>query len=406
MEFPTRRLRRGHAALLRICWPGVLVAAAVGVVFGGLCSGCGGSGRPHAVQSEQLGGASEGVAYAAHFRFSAERDTLFLRSESGAEEAWVQRGPADGPSDARSAAVAGSGVTVQGVQVGDPVATWSTTHAPFLRALGVEGEWCAAGYRHRIIGLTEERLATLYDLGGDGGLDEETLVMSGAGVLTSYPFGDPMEGVFARTGIPVMALREYAEQHPLGRAEYIKVFGWLTGRLERADSLFDALAERYVTASARGEVEARVHGRPVVFTGSEQGGFWTAPTGDALVAQLVTDAGGAYLIDVETEREMGLRREGRNVTLAKEQFVRLAAGADAWGKVVHAPSGWYRDDAVAALPWLSLDDKVLFHCNTAETDYFGSAILEPDRMLVDLLAILHGVEAPAPHYFMRTPHRP
>ena len=32
------------------------------------------------------------------------------------------------------------------------------------------------------------------NLGGDAGLDEEMLLISGADVLTSYPFGDPMTG--------------------------------------------------------------------------------------------------------------------------------------------------------------------------------------------------------------------
>jgi iron complex transport system substrate-binding protein len=246
----------------------------------------------------------------------------------------------------------------------------------------------------------------LVNLGGDGGLDEEALLVSGADILTSYPFGDPMQGVSERTGVPVMAFREYAEPHPLGRAEYIKVFGWLTGQEERADSLFDAIAERYNRIRKQGAEDAE-QGRPSVFTGSEQGGGWTAPTGDGLVARLVEDAGGHYLLDAGVEAEMGLRREGRNVEMDREQFAVLASGADAWGKVVHAPEGWYTEDAVRDMSWIPLEGKLLFHCNTHEVDYFGQAILEPDRMLSDLHDLFHGDSLSlGGRYFQRTVSRP
>ena len=91
-----------------------------------------------------------------------------------------------------------------------------------------------------------------------------------------------------------------------------------------------------------------------------------------------------------------------------EQFALLAADADAWGKVVYAPEGWYREDAAGSMSWLPLDDKLLFHCNTAEVDYFGQAVLEPDLMLSDLVSLLHDQPAHAegPRYFQKTSSRP
>lgn len=283
------------------------------------------------------------------------------------------------------------------------MATWSTTHVPFVRALEAGDRWRATGYADRLSG--PEPGWAPKDLGGDGGPDEEALVASGAVVLTSYPFGDPMEGVEERTGVKVLALREYEEAHPLGRAEYIKVFGWLLDCGPKADSLFGGIEERYMAMRSVGMEAADSGHSPVVFTGSEQEGRWTAPAGDGLVATLVEDAGGRYLLDPNTEQELGLRRIGRNLEMEMEQFVLLAQGADAWGKVVHAPEGWSREDARAALPWMDLADKRLFHCNTAEVDYFGSAVLEPERLLADLVSILHDRPHPEGNavYFKPTP---
>ena len=344
-------------------------------------------------------GAGNGVQFAQYFSISAEGDSLWIRETDDRTVLWIR---SSGEHDT-------SAVTERGgihLQIPAKVATWSTTHAPHLRALGAEMHWCATGYLDRVDLDSTVSGVPLVNLGGDGGLDEESLLVSKADVLTSYPFGDPMQGVTERTGIPVMAFREYAEPHPLGRAEYIKVFGWLTGQQERADSVFEAIAERYNRIRKQGAEDA-AQGRPSVFTGSEQGGGWTAPTGDGLVARLVEDAGGHYLLDDRLEAEMGLRREGRNVEMDREQFAVLATGADAWGKVVHAPEGWYMEDAVSDMSWIPLEGKLLFHCNTHEVDYFGQAILEPDRMLSDLHNLFHGDSLSlGGRYFQRTLPRP
>ena len=75
-----------------------------------------------------------------------------------------------------------------------------------------------------------------------------------------------------------------------------------------------------------------------------------------------------------------------------------------WGKVVHAPNGWTQARAKDEAPWADFEGKTLFHCNTAEVDYFGQAVLEPHVMLADLAALFHGMgEGRAPVYFKPTP---
>ena len=353
--------------------------------------------------TEPEGPALIGVEFARFFGFSPDRDTLWLQDAEGTWTAWIfGDGAADFQSDQN-----GEGLPLVLPAV-PKVATWSTTHVPHLQALKSSGRWVGTGYKERVNIPGGAGSELPFDLGGDAGLDEEALVASGAHVLTSYPFGDPMQGVGDRTGVKVMPLREYEEEHPLARAEYIKVFGWLLGQSLEADSVFNGIAGRYAAAQERGQRLAQAAGRPVVFTGSEQGGLWTAPTCDGLVARLVQDAGGQYLLDQNTEQSMGLRRVGSNIEMELEQFAVLAADADAWGKVVYAPEGWYREDAIAALSWLKLEDKKLFHCNTAEVDYFGQAVLEPDFMLADLVSLLHdqNIGHDTARYFHRTLNRP
>lgn len=340
--------------------------------------------------------------FARHFAFSAQGDTLWLRGEDGVWLHWSREG-----DSGESVNVApGKGIRLPAGPLA--LATWSTTHAPHITAIGATSQWVATGYLDRVAMLDDGFEGALKRLGGDEGLDEEALVASGADVLTSYPFGDPMQGVEGRTGIPVMPLREYEEPHPLGRAEYIKVFGWLTGRMDVAEAVFRGIADHYREVGLMGAEAARTSGSPTVFTGSEREGKWTAPAGDGLMARLVQDAGGRYLLDLERERALSLRRVGSNIEMDLEQFALLAADADAWGKVVHAPDGWSTADARKAIPWFDVEDKLLFHCNTADVDYFGQAVLEPHLMLADLYSLLHGRPHPegGAVYFHETLDRP
>ena len=57
-------------------------------------------------------------------------------------------------------------------------------------------------------------------------------------------------------GIPVIFLQNFLENHPLGRAEWIKVFGWIFGKPEEANALFNEICFHYdqyknLTASSK-----------------------------------------------------------------------------------------------------------------------------------------------------------
>jgi len=317
----------------------------------------------------------EAVRWAKGFGFSEGEKVLWLAHE-GDTTWWTHVGVHDCP--------AWCNVLPESGTIG--VATWSTTHVPFMRAIGGFEQWVASGYLERV---DVDPGSRRFPLGGDAGLDEEMLLVSGADVLTSYPFGDPMTGVAERTGVPVMALAEYAESHPLGRAEFVKVFGWLTGRMPEARRVFDDLEEAYIEAWRMGSERAGREGRPVVFAGSSQGGKWTAPGNEGLVARLLHDAGGTYAFEESRVAALGLKRVGPNFEVEAEQCAVLARDCGAFGKVVHAPGGWTVSDARLEAPWFEFNERTVFHCNTFEVDYFGEAIMEPHEMLADLVHLFH-----------------
>jgi len=82
-----------------------------------------------------------------------------------------------------------------------------------------------------------------------------------------------------------------------------------------------------------------------------------------------------------------------NIVMPFEAMYERVYNVDYWGKIIFEPGNLTldkikRDDAhIAQIK--SFKDKNIFYCNAAETDYHGDAVLEPQIILSDLVAIFH-----------------
>jgi iron complex transport system substrate-binding protein len=271
------------------------------------------------------------------------------------------------------------------------IATLSTTHVALLASWDGWGHWAGGGsvkylqFPEAVAGLASQRFR---NYGREQGLDKELLLAHPPSCITSFPFGDPLAGTGIADVVPVIELTEYLEAHPLGRAEWMRVMGWLAGAesLLSADSAFAAVAGRYEELRARVEAhqqrpEATV---PEVFTGSVQDGVWHAPGGESLIARFLADAGAKYTFAEE---------EGaKNIQVSLERMRVVQARADAWGWVVHSPEGtdWDRllGEGSPLADYVPASGRV-FVANSAECDYFGAVIAEPDALLANLVRLLH-----------------
>src|SRR3989344_5007821 len=89
-----------------------------------------------------------------------------------------------------------------------------------------------------------------------------------------------------------MANYDWREEHPLGKAEWIKVFGFLTGKEKQAMAYFSAVEKTYNDTKKKLQ---NIKDRPEVLVGSLIGESWFAPAGESYMAQLLRDAGADYL---------------------------------------------------------------------------------------------------------------
>lgn len=119
-------------------------------------------------------------------------------------------------------------------------------------------------------------------------------------------------------GIPVLVEQSSYESHPLGRTEWIKLFGVLFGRESLAVELFDAQSA-HLDALAGAENTGKT---VAFFYISSAGNVVTRKSGD-YVPKMIQLAGGKYVFD-----HLGDDKATSSVNLEMEQFYATAKDAD------------------------------------------------------------------------------
>jgi iron complex transport system substrate-binding protein len=268
----------------------------------------------------------------------------------------------------------------------DRIACLSTTHVSFLSALHCLDLLKGAGFADRLMDTTASKLfknGDIIDLTLGNDLDEELIYSIEPELFFVYPFGDKSYDQYLSKGIGCVQVSEYLENHPLGRAEWIRLFGCLLNKQHLADSLFETIEMKY--AQLRDSISRLEVKRPLVFAGSMDGDRWAVPSGNSYLASLIYDAGGSYLFSDSSK--------SGNLVLPFETFYAAAFNADFWGKIVYEESFESStqitdgDDRLRQLPAFS--QRSVFACNAMKTDYHGRALLEPFVLLSDLNAIFN-----------------
>ncbi len=119
-------------------------------------------------------------------------------------------------------------------------------------------------------------------------------------------------------GIPVLIERSSYEQDPLGRMEWIKVYGAILGREDEAEALFDAEVQ---SVEAIGNLPKS--GKTVVFFYVTGAGAVNVRKSDDYVVKMLETAGGAYVF---SDLSSGSALSTVNMTM--ESFYTAAKDAD------------------------------------------------------------------------------
>jgi len=186
------------------------------------------------------------------------------------------------------------------------------------------------------------------------------------------------------SGIPVAVVLDHLEDHPLGRAEWIRFFAAFSGHSHQADSIFFQVEKEYLRLKSAASVYTT---QPRVFSEIKYGDVWYMPGGKSFMALMIADAGGNYLwSDVP---------QTGSLPLSLEQVLARASNADIW---LNQPLIFSMKQLVAADPRYSAvkayqTGSVYNNTKNRNTfgysDYWESGMIHPERILSDLMKIFH-----------------
>ncbi len=266
----------------------------------------------------------------------------------------------------------------------------STTHAALFSILDKRQAMVGMSWADNLYdaGLRSRwHAGQLLDVSREGDLNMETILDLEPDLVMTYLTADPEYGDFNKLrelGIPVLPNAEFLESHPLGQAEWLRLAGWLLACEERADSIFGAVESRYVELR---ELAAGTTSRPKVFTGLEYQGNWTVPKAGSFAATLLRDAGAQYCWDDQPG--------SGSLAVDFESVMERAASAGFWLNPGAARSRKQLEDLDPRLKnFKAWQDRGIYNNDARMSpgggnDYWESAILRPDLVLSDLVAIFH-----------------
>ena len=183
------------------------------------------------------------------------------------------------------------------------------------------------------------------------------------------------------TGIPIIQCADYMEKTPLGRAEWIRFYGLLTGRRAVADSIFNATHKRYEELKA---VAGKARKKPTVLSDMRYGQIWYVPSATSTIGQMYNDANAANPF---TDKDM----TAGSIPMSPEQVLIKARHADIWmiktGQDVTKQT--LDNDNPIYKEFDAYRTGNIWTCNTMTTAFFDEVPFHPDYLLADFIRIFH-----------------
>ena len=231
------------------------------------------------------------------------------------------------------------------------------------------------------------------EVGYDAALNYEAVISSGADLFVTYTVSGvepPYLEKLRELGVRTVVLSEHLESHPLARAEYVKLFGALTGRSSEADSVFSAVRSRYESLTRSVSSRARV------LLNIPYADIWYVPGGDNYMTRLIHDAGGSVLGSVPGKMESSAISMEKAFSYSKEADFWLNTGWCSSIEALHSVNPFFEEFQVPSV-WN----------NTLQTTpgggnmFWETGPVRPDLILEDLIDIFSGSAPDSLHYYLR-----
>ena len=270
------------------------------------------------------------------------------------------------------------------------VITLSTTHIAMIQALGEPETIMGISGADLVYDSTMIKRVLrgeVIDVGYDRTLNYEKIISLQPDVFFLYGVESRIREISDRLAdmdIPVVFCGDYLENHPLGKAEWIRFFSLFYQKEEEATVQFESIDSSYRVLS---EMTARLEEKPLVLTGLPWKDTWYMAGGNSFAAKLIEDAGGTFLWN-DTE-------SSEAVPLDIESVFSRAIRADVW---INPGAARSLEDLVRfdeRFRKLEVVRQGRIYNNNARmnpsggNDYWESGTVRPDLILADLIKVFH-----------------
>ncbi len=255
----------------------------------------------------------------------------------------------------------------------------STTHVPFLthfeiekKLVGFQGINYLNGFKQKIKNINfvlnpEELLSLKPDvviayLSNLGSLESQARLIS-----------------LRKLGLPIVLNFDYAERHPLARAEWLVFNSLFIGREKEAIDLFNKIESNYQALKE----SVKKWPKKKVLVGSIVEGRWVMPGGFSDVSILIQDANGEMLFSKSNQDTQQLSLE---VLFSQKINADLWLTHNMWRdrKEIKKDS---RYQVLKNVPMFNNDKRLN---ENGFNDYWQMGLTRPDKLLQDLITLFHG----------------
>ena len=270
----------------------------------------------------------------------------------------------------------------------EKIVVTSTTHIPALESLG-EIDKLVGFPNTKLISSEAARkridAGKVKELGKNENINTEVLLNIQPDVVVGFAVNGNNKtfNTIKKAGIPVLYNAAWIEEHALGRAEWIKFFGYLFKKEAQANTVFNKIVEDYKSAKTLAKSTTN---KPTVLAGSMFKDVWNVPYGNSWVAQFIADANGDYLW--KDTKGSG------SIALNIESVIEKAQHADIW---VTSGNAMSKNELTASnqhyKQFKAFQENNTYIANrkgaTGGLLFFELGPNRPDLILKDLIKIFH-----------------
>jgi len=261
----------------------------------------------------------------------------------------------------------------------ESIAALSATHVGMLKRLNLEIKIKGVSSAKYLCNTKNEEEDWI-EYGDLGNSDPELFIAHRPTLImySGFKLDHPVLTKIEKIGIPTFVNYDWKETHPLGRAEWLKVFGILCDVQDEAQEVFNSIKRNYLQLVKRIQNDTT---SPSVLVGTLYGDVFNVPAGNSYMSKMLSDANVDYIYN-KTQGTGSLNLSLEEVIIKNQETDFLINIAASSKKAVSEMNDKFE------LLNAYQNDKMFSYYENVNCFWERSAVA-PEEVLYDLIHIFH-----------------